>query len=145
MQQKKNTFNNRWHLKNLTSTAIELVHLVTNPTVIASSSIKGNFSRSIFQIAVHSCSSSNEQTDLSDKLKKKKKVKVSLNSVCLAQVSFEQNLNTNPRQALVNNELETFCFSFSLRRLVSLKTAILRCQNKLNQNFLEKNTSDNNP
>lgn len=90
MQQKKNTFNNRWHLKNLTSTAIELVHLVTNPTVIASSSIKGNFSRSIFQITVHSCSSSNEQTDLSDKLKKKEKVKVSLNSVCLAQVSFEK-------------------------------------------------------
>lgn len=84
---KKNTFHSRRYFKNLTSTAIELVHLVTNPTVVASSSIKGNFSRSIFQITVHLCSSIYEQTDLSDKLKKKEKVKVSLNSVCLAQVS----------------------------------------------------------
>lgn len=84
---KKNAFHSRRYFKNLTSTAIELVHLVTNTTVVASSSIKGNFSRSIFQITVYSCSSIYEQTDLSDKLKKKEKVKVSLNSVCLAQVS----------------------------------------------------------
>ena len=82
-----NKKNSRRYFKNLTSTAIELVHLVTNPTVVASSSIKGNFSRSIFQITVHLCSSIYEQTDLSDKLKKKEKVKVSLNFVCLAQVS----------------------------------------------------------
>lgn len=86
---KKNTFHSWRYFKNLTSTAIELVHLVTNPTVVASSSIKGNFSRSIFQITVYSCSSIYEQTDLSDKLKKKEKVKVSL-KLCLSCTSFRE-------------------------------------------------------
>ena len=94
--------------KTLKDTAIEIEHLVTNPTVVASSSIKGLKSRLIFQITVDSCSSSYEQTDLPDKLKKKEKVEFVLNSICVAQAARKQEVKQIQCEALVNNKLETF-------------------------------------